>query len=229
MMKNTFHILVVDDEKELLELVVSYLEKEAYKVTTAKSGHEALHYVYSQPIDLVVLDVMMADMDGFAACEKIREFSSIPILMLTARSGEEDKIKGLKIGADDYIVKPFSPRELVARIEATLRRSNGMQTTTNIVKINELEIDKSGRNVFVDGQPINLTRKEYDLLSFLVEHQGQVFTREHLHDRLWGMDAETGTLRTVDTHIKTLRIKLKSAGWYVKTVWGIGYKFEAIQ
>ncbi|WP_017727137.1 response regulator transcription factor [Halalkalibacterium ligniniphilum] len=224
-MNKPFQILVVDDEKELLELVVYYLEKEKYTVITAKSGAEALQLLALQPIDLVVLDIMMPDMDGFTACEKIRAFSSIPILMLTARSSEEDKIKGLRIGADDYIIKPFSPKELVARIEAALRRANGLQPI-HMITIHELKIDKSGRLVFVDEQPVNVTRKEFELLLFLVEHRGQVFTREHLHHRLWGMDTEKGTLRTVDTHIKTLRLKLKSAGQYIKTVWGIGYKFE---
>ncbi|WP_332694520.1 response regulator transcription factor [Halalkalibacter lacteus] len=225
-MKDTRHILVVDDETELLELVTSFLEKESYKVLTAKSGQEAIHLMKIHLVDLVVLDVMMDKMDGFTACEKIREFSQVPILMLTARSGEEDKIKGLKIGADDYIVKPFSSRELVARIEAALRRSQGLQTTTNMLKIQELELDKSGRIIYVEREPINVTRKEYDLLLFLIDHRGQVFTRDHLHESIWGMDSQMGTLRTVDTHIKTLRLKLKSAERFIKTVWGVGYKFE---
>ncbi|MFC0558886.1 response regulator transcription factor [Halalkalibacter alkalisediminis] len=226
-MNNTRHILVVDDETELLELVTSFLEKESYNVLTAQSGLEALQLMETYLIDLVVLDVMMDEMDGFIACEKIREVSQVPIIMLTARSGEEDKIKGLKMGADDYIVKPFSPRELIARVEATLRRSQGLQAPTNRLRIFELELDKIGRMIYINREPINVTRKEYDLLLFLMEHHGRVFSREHLHERIWGMDSQMGTLRTVDTHIKTLRLKLKSAERFIKTVWGVGYKFEA--
>ncbi|WP_026674019.1 response regulator transcription factor [Alkalihalobacterium bogoriense] len=225
-MIKTKRILVVDDEVELLDLVTSFLEKD-YDIVTAQSGHDAIEIVESQFVDVVVLDVMMELMDGFTVCEKIREISQVPIVMLTARSGEEDKIKGLKLGADDYIVKPFSPRELLARIEAVLRRAQGIQTTKNIVRYHELEIDKSGRIIYVHREQINVTRKEYDLLLFLLEHHGQVFSRDHLHDRIWGMDAHMGTLRTVDTHIKTLRLKLQSAERFIKTVWGVGYKFEA--
>ncbi|TWI57221.1 two-component system OmpR family response regulator [Halalkalibacter nanhaiisediminis] len=230
MMKDTRQILIVDDEADLRKLVGSYLEKESYFVQTAKSGEEAIHILQQyHSIDLVVLDVMMDDMDGFTACEKIREFSMVPILMLTARSSEEDKIKGLKVGADDYIVKPFSPRELVARIEAALRRVDGLQTNKQMIKVQELEVDKNGRIIYLQGKPINATRKEFDLLLYLLEHRGQVFTREQLHERLWGMDSQMGTLRTVDTHIKTLRLKLKSAERHIKTVWGVGYKFEDAQ
>lgn len=220
-------ILVVDDEEELLSLVQSYLTKNSYRVLTAKSGAEAVRILPLHEIDLVILDVMMEDMDGFTACGKIREFSAVPILMLTARSSEDDKIKGLQLGADDYIVKPFSLRELAARIEAALRRTQGIQESSNLLKSGELEVDKTGRQVFVQGAEINVTRKEFDLLLFLMEHKGQVFTREHLHDRLWGMDAQIGSLRTVDTHIKTLRLKLTSADRFIQTVWGVGYKFEA--
>lgn len=220
------HILVVDDESDLLKLLTSFLEKE-YNVLTAQSGLEAVRLMESHVIDLVVLDVMMEGWDGFTTCEKIREISQVPILMLTARGGEEDKVKGLKLGADDYIVKPFSPRELAARIEAALRRTQGVQTAIKLVRIYELEVDKSGRIIYVNREPINVTRKEYELLLFLIEHPGQVFSREHLHDRIWGMDSQMGTLRTVDTHIKTLRWKLGSAERFIKTVWGVGYKFEA--
>lgn len=222
---NNTTILVVDDEVALLDLVTSFLKKE-YHVITTTSGIEAIQLIQTKAVDLIILDVMMEKMDGFTACEKIREISSVPVLMLTARSGEEDKIRGLKLGADDYIVKPFSPRELVARVEAVLRRSSGQKTASNIIKFQDLELDKSGRMVYVNHEPVNVTKKEYDLLLFLLEHHGQVFSREHLHDRIWGMDAQMGTLRTVDTHIKTLRLKLKSGERYIKTVWGVGYKFE---
>lgn len=220
------YILLVDDEADLLELVDSYLTDKSYNVIKAQSGEEALHLLQKQKIDLVLLDVMMDGIDGFTTCKKIRDISSVPILMLTAKSSEDDKIKGLRVGADDYIVKPFSLRELLARIEAALRRVNAFQENTQTFKAGELEIDPNGRLIFVNGQLVNTTRKEFDLLLFLFEHNGQVFTREHLHERIWGMDAKMGTLRTVDTHVKTLRLKLKSAERFIKTVWGIGYKFE---
>ncbi len=223
----TAHILVVDDENELLTLVATYLRKGNYNVTLATGGLEALAILKGQPIDLVLLDVMMADVDGFTICQQIREFSSLPIIMLTARGSEEDRVKGLQIGADDYMVKPFSLKELAARIDAALRRTKQLYSNTALLSIQELKVDKNGRNVYVKGELINTTRKEFDLLLFLINHDGKVFTREHLHERLWGADAEFGTLRTVDTHVKTLRLKLKSAGVYLKTVWGVGYKFEA--
>ncbi|GAE32597.1 response regulator transcription factor [Halalkalibacter hemicellulosilyticus] len=227
-MSELTYVLVVDDEVELLELVKTYLQKESYAVLTATSGREAIEFMHRYKVEFVVLDVMMDDMDGFTACERIRSFSQVPILMLTARSGEEDKVKGLKLGADDYMVKPFSPRELIARIEAVLRRSERMNVQTNRLKMGELEVDVNGRMVFVHQEPVRLTRKEYDLLLFLLEHRGQVFTREHLHERIWGMDTEMGTLRTVDTHVKTIRLKLKAAGALLQTVWGIGYKLEEL-
>ncbi|MCM3761191.1 response regulator transcription factor [Alkalihalobacillus oceani] len=224
-MKTLPHILLVDDEEALLELVASYLKTE-YEVTCASSGDEALSLLARHEIDLIVLDVMMPGMDGFTTCEKIRAFSSVPIVMLTARSSEEDKIKGLKIGADDYVVKPFSPRELMARIEAALRRSRAFSQPHEVLRRGPLLIDKHARELTLAGTAVTITRREYDLLVFLIEHEGQVFTREQLYDRIWGIDSEYGTLRTVDTHIKTLRLKLKSAGAMIKTVWGIGYKFE---
>lgn len=224
---NKRHNILIVDELDLRELVTSYLRKEGFAVYTAETGDEAIKRLEQEPMDLVVLDVMMDEMDGFTACKEIRAFSQIPIIMLTARGGEDDKVMGLQIGADDYIVKPFSPRELVARIEVALRRTQGIQQVDDSgYRFNELRIQPSGRKVFVNGQEISLTKKEYDLLVFLLEHRGRVFTREHLHDRLWGMDTQQGTLRTVDTHIKTLRLKLKPADRFIKTVWGVGYKFE---
>lgn len=225
-MNELTYVLVVDDEVELLELVKMYLLKENYRVLTATSGREAIELMHQYTIEFVILDIMMEDMDGFTACERIRSFSQVPILMLTAKSSEEDKVKGLKIGADDYMVKPFSPRELIARMEAVMRRTQPVKVEENKIHVGELELDLNGRLLFIEQEIIRLTRKEYDLLLFLVEHQGQVFTREHLHEQIWGMDAKMGTLRTVDTHIKTLRLKLKSAGRMIQTVWGIGYKFE---
>ncbi|MDQ0205664.1 response regulator transcription factor [Alkalicoccobacillus murimartini] len=224
-MNQAAHVLVVDDEQELLQLVVTYLKNEEYVVYTATDGHEALQTLEQQSIDLVILDIMMEGMDGFELCKRIRTTSQIPVVMLTAKSSEDDRIRGLKLGADDYVVKPFSPRELMARVEAVLRRMNVGQTDVNKIEIAELVIEKNGRKVFVGGHLVNLTRKEYDLLVFLLESSGQVFTRDHLLMRLWDID-HNKTARTVDTHVKTLRLKLQTAGRFIQTVWGVGYKFE---
>nr|WP_078381132.1 response regulator transcription factor [Sutcliffiella halmapala] len=223
-MSNSIRILIVDDEKEMRQLIETYLLTENYEVYHAVNGEDALDFLFVENVDLIILDVMMPEMDGFTACKKIRQHYTTPILMLTAKSDELDKVRGLKLGADDYVMKPFSPKELLARIEAMLRRSKqsffDKLTSTNVV------IQKSAREVKVVGEKINLARREYDLLVFLMEHAGQVFSREHLHEVVWGIDSEKGTLRTVDTHIKTLRYKLNLAGDTIKTVWGIGYKFE---
>ena len=218
-------VLVVDDEKELLQLVATYLLNESYEVLKASDGYEALHLLETESIDLVILDIMMEGTDGFELCKRIRATSSIPVVMLTAKSSEEDRIRGLKLGADDYVVKPFSPRELMARVEAVLRRMKVGQPDEQQIQINELLIDKNGRKVFVENELTTLTKKEYDLLVFLYESKGQVFTRDHLLIRLWDAD-HNKTARTVDTHIKTLRLKLKTAGRFIQTVWGVGYKFE---
>ncbi|MEK4564644.1 response regulator transcription factor [Alkalihalobacillus sp. FSL R5-0424] len=218
-------VLVVDDEKELLQLVATYLVNESYEVFMASDGYESLHLLETESIDLVILDIMMEGMDGFELCKRIRATSSIPVVMLTAKSSEEDRIRGLKLGADDYVVKPFSPRELMARVEAVLRRMKVGQPDEQRIQISELLIEKSGRKVFVEDEATTLTKKEYDLLVFLYESRGKVFTRDHLLMRLWDAD-HNKTARTVDTHIKTLRLKLKSAGRFIQTVWGVGYKFE---
>ncbi|MGD6776766.1 response regulator transcription factor [Sutcliffiella horikoshii] len=223
-MKNAFCVLVVDDEAEMREMLGMYLQKENYQVLHAENGEEALDMLYDHEVDLIILDLMMPDMDGFTACKKIREKYMMPILMLTAKSDELDKVRGLKLGADDYVMKPFSPKELLARVEALLRRSN--QAFFDVVSHSEITVQKSARQVLVGGERINLARREYDLLLFLMEHEGKVFSREQLHDVIWGLDTEKGSYRTVDTHVKTLRFKLKDAGAKIKTVWGIGYKFD---
>lgn len=224
-MSRDSHILVVDDEHDLLQLVKTFLEKEGYQVHTAFDGFAAMDILSSISIDLVILDIMMEGIDGFELCKRIRETSQIPIVMLTAKSSEEDRIRGLKLGADDYVVKPFSPRELMARVEAVLRRMKTQQIEFQRVEVGELAILLEARKVYVHEELVNLTRKEYDLLVFLYESRGQVFTRDHLLLRLWDPD-HNKTHRTVDTHIKTLRLKLNSAGRFVQTVWGVGYKFE---
>lgn len=223
-MKRAFHVLVVDDEADMREMLGIYLKKEDYQVLHAENGEEALDILYEQEVDLIILDVMMPVMDGFTACKKIRKKYMLPILMLTAKSDEWDKVRGLKLGADDYVMKPFSPQELLARVEALLRRSN--QAFFDVVSHSEITVQKSARQVLIGEERINLARREYDLLLFLMEHEGKVFTREQLHDVIWGLDPEKGSYRTVDTHVKTLRFKLKDAGSKIKTVWGIGYKFE---
>ncbi|MCM3768095.1 response regulator transcription factor [Neobacillus niacini] len=222
---NKNKILIADDEEQMLVLLSSYLEKEGYITYTAHDGIEVLDLWNKGTFDLLILDIMMPKLDGSTVCKKIREASKVPIIMLTAKGEELDRVNGLKIGADDYIVKPFSPKELVARVEALLRRSNDFNQKQNLIKLGELVIDIEGYKVEVAGKLVNLTRKEFSLLNFLISNQGQVFSREHLLDRLWGLES-MGTLRTVDTHIKTLRIKLGNAGAYIQTVWGVGYKFE---
>ena len=220
-----YKVLIADDEEHMQMLVQSYLEKEGYETVTAEDGEEALARWSQGKFDLVILDIMMPKMDGFTVCQKIREVSNVPIIMLTAKSEELDRIRGLKIGADDYIVKPFSPKELVARVEALLRRSNNFRHKQHLMELGDLVIDLEGYTAAVQGKRLNLTRKEFNLLEFFFNHKGQVFSREQLLDHVWGLES-TGTLRTVDTHIKTLRIKLGSSGDLIKTVWGVGYKFE---
>jgi two-component system response regulator ResD len=217
-------ILIIDDEKEMRELIRLYLSAEGFTCIEAKDGEEGLELLRTTHVDLILLDIMMPRLDGYRFCMKVREQSQIPIIFLTARSDEWDRVYGLKIGADDYIVKPFSPNEVVARVQAVLRRTKTMETSPYL-HIGPIEIDERGRKVLVHGQPVILTLKEFELLVLLAKHRGQVFTREQLLDRVWGIHY-VGSTRTVDTHIKTLRIKLGEAGNIIQTVWGVGYKIE---
>lgn len=229
-MKQNIRILVADDEREILDLVSSYLVKEGYFVIQADDGLQVLSILEKEKVDLVILDVLMPNLDGFSTCEKIRNLSNIPIMMLTAKSDERDRIHGIKIGADDYVVKPFSPKELLVRIEAMLRRTYDFNLKqSSVLKVGELNINLKGRKVMFNDQILDLTRKEYDLLLFFVKHRNQVFNREQLLDHVWGMEYHKGTPRTVDTHVKTLRFKLGSIGKMVKTVYGVGYCFEVEQ
>ncbi|MBA2875511.1 response regulator transcription factor [Thermaerobacillus caldiproteolyticus] len=218
-------VLIVDDEEDMRFLVSMYLENSGFACLQAKDGEEALQIIRREQVDLILLDIMMPKMDGFTLCARIREQSDVPVLFLTARGDEWDKVKGLKLGGDDYIVKPFSPGELIARIEAVMRRVYQEKHRNGGLSFGPLCIDEKGRKVTVDGETIVLTLKEFDLLLFLAKHHGQVFSRDDLLVRVWGYDY-TGNARTVDTHIKTLRIKLKQGSHFIKTVWGIGYKFE---
>jgi two-component system, OmpR family, response regulator ResD len=219
-------VLIVDDEEDMRFLVCMYLENSGFVCLQAGDGEEALQLVKKEKVDLILLDIMMPNMDGFSVCERIRTVSKVPIIFLTARGDEWDKVKGLKLGGDDYVVKPFSPGELIARIEAVIRRTENLHNDAgDVLTFGAVQINEKGRKVIVDGKEAVLTLKEFDLLLFLAKHNGQVFSREDLLTRIWGYDYY-GNVRTVDTHIKTLRLKLKEYGHFIKTVWGIGYKFE---
>jgi two-component system, OmpR family, response regulator ResD len=215
-------ILIVDDEQEICQLVGMYLENSGYSWDEANNGESALSKISQSNYDLLILDIMMPVMDGWTLCKKIRETSNVPVIFLTAKGEEWDKVNGLKMGADDYIVKPFSPGELIARVDAVLRRTKN--TDASVIQIGQIKINEKSRNAFVSDKPLSLTLKEYDLLLFFCKHQDHVFSREQILERVWGFDY-FGTARTVDTHIKTLRIKLGQDADYISTVWGVGYKF----
>lgn len=215
-------ILIVDDEEEICQLVGMYLENSGYSWDEANNGEIALSKISQSNYDLLILDIMMPIMDGWTLCKKIRETSNVPVIFLTAKGEEWDKVNGLKMGADDYIVKPFSPGELIARVDAVLRRTKNMDAS--VLQIGQIKINEKSRNAFVSDKPLSLTLKEYDLLLFFCKNQDHVFSREQILEKVWGFDY-FGTARTVDTHIKTLRIKLGQDADYISTVWGVGYKF----
>ncbi|WP_258359609.1 response regulator transcription factor [Moorella sulfitireducens] len=219
-------ILVVDDEAGLRQLVRLYLEKDGMEVAEAASGYEALEKIKQNNFDLLILDLMMPDGDGWSVARVVRSKMDLPIIMLTARGDEMDRLTGFELGADDYVVKPFSPRELVARVKALLRRTGGDGKRGEQLHYPGLSIDITGRVVKVRERTIeNLTPKEFDLLLFLARHPGQVMSREKILEKVWGYDFY-GDLRTVDTHIKNLREKLGRGHDFITTVWGVGYKFE---
>lgn len=226
---NKCQILIVDDEWNMRNLLRVYLTKNNFDVTEAKDGHEALSKIEQTAFDLIILDVMMPDIDGWEVCAQVRQTKQIPILMLTARTETKDKVHGLNMGADDYLVKPFVPEELIARVEALLRRSSFTEKTnpqSKVVTIQGVRIDPEKREVLIHGQPIELTLKEFDLLYVLANHLGRVYNRELLLDHIWGNDY-FGDLRTVDTHVKNVREKVRKAGLSynpIQTVWGVGYK-----
>lgn len=224
-----FKIAVIDDEPKIRELLRVYLEKEGYVVVEASDGIAALEVVENQKPNLVILDIMLPGKDGLEVCKKIRQTSMLPILMLTAKGEEIDKVIGLELGADDYLVKPFSPRELMARVKALLRRSQCATQEKDLLKIDGLEIDVAARKVTVSGTEIFLTPKEFELIQYLTQNKGQVISRERILEKIWGYNY-FGDLRTVDTHVKNLREKLGADySQYLKTVWGIGYKFEVVK
>jgi len=222
-------ILVVDDEKRIVDLVRLYLEREGYIVDEALNGEDALEMISQKSYDLIILDIMLPVVDGWTVCKELRKNYDTPVIMLTARGDEFDKVLGFELGADDYVVKPFSPRELTARVKALLRRtaSKSDDEESGTLVFPDLFIDPSARVVKVNNKEVTLTPKEFDLLYFLARNKDKVFTREKLLEEVWGYDFY-GSLRTVDTHVKQLREKLgrSKAASYINTIWGVGYKFE---
>lgn len=216
-------ILIVEDEKNMQEIIAEYMRRGGHSCLTAEDGVDALMLLKNNSVDLMILDIMIPHLDGFSVCKLAREMSSLPIILLTARDGEEDKLKGYHLGADDYMTKPFSPKVLLAKANALLRRSSALPADN--MSAGKISIVPASRRVFLDGQEISLTYKEYELLRLFMTNPGQLFTREQLLNRIWGYEFE-GTTRTVDTHIKTLRQKLGSAGSYIVTLIRSGYKFE---
>lgn len=217
------NILIVEDEKNMQDIIVEYMRRGGHTCFTADDGVDALMVLKSNPMDLMILDVMMPHLDGFSVCKMAREMSNMPIIMLTAKGGEDDKLKGYEYGADDYITKPFSPKVLLAKANALLRRSSS--APLDALSVGKITVIPSSHKVFIDGQEITLTHKEYELLYFLMVNPGQIFARNQLLNRIWGYDFE-GTTRTVDTHIKTLRQKLGDEGKHIVTLIRSGYKFE---
>jgi DNA-binding response OmpR family regulator len=225
------HVLVVEDEPQIAALVRENLQAEGYSVSVAGDGHTALRLLGERPPDLVILDWMLPGLDGLEVCRRIRARSITPILMLTARGEELDRVLGLEVGADDYLTKPFSMRELVARARALLRRIDLMTQlpadTPRPLEVGDLRIDVSGRTASVAGTPVDLTPKEFDLLAMLAEQPGRAYSREYLLHRIWG-EEYIGFDRTVDTHVVRLRKKLGPLGDCIATVWGVGYKLRIV-
>lgn len=218
-------ILVVDDEARMRKLVRDFLSVKGYTVVEAGDGEEALDIFFEQKdIALILLDVMMPKMDGWQVCREVRQSSKVPIIMLTARSEERDELQGFDLGIDEYISKPFSPKILVARVEAVLRRTHGIDASS-VMDAGGIEIDKSAHMVKIDGKEIDLSFKEFELLTYFVENQGIALSREKILNNVWNYDY-FGDARTIDTHVKKLRNKLGDKGNYIKTIWGMGYKFE---
>lgn len=217
-------ILVVDDEARMRKLVKDFLSIKGYQVLEAGDGEEAVDLFFQQKdIALILLDVMMPKMDGWEVVKTIRKYSQVPIIMLTARGEESDELQGFNLGVDEYISKPFSPKILVARVEAILRRSNG--GSQDVIDVDGIHIDKTAHQVSVDGKPVDLSYKEFELMTYFAENQGIALSREKILNNVWNYDY-FGDARTIDTHVKKLRSKLGEKGEYIKTIWGMGYKFE---
>ncbi len=217
------NILIVEDEKNMQDIIAEYMRKGGHTCFTADDGIDALMILKNNPMDLMILDIMLPHIDGFTFCKMAREISGMPIIMLTAKGEESDKLKGYEYGADDYTTKPFSPKVLLAKVNALLRRSAA--EPLDVLSVGKISVMPAARKVFLDGQEISLTHKEYELLYLFMLNPGQIFRREQLLNRIWGYDFE-GTTRTVDTHIKTLRQKLGSEGKHIVTLIRSGYKLE---
>lgn len=222
---NRLKILVVDDESRMRKLVKDFLVKQNYEVIEAGDGSEALDMFFAnQETALIILDVMMPKMDGWQVCKEIRNYSKVPIIMLTARADERDELQGFQLGVDEYIAKPFSPKILVARVEAILRRTN-QSTENEVLEYGEIIINKAAHVVTINGKNIDLSFKEFELLTYFMENKGIALSREKILNSVWNYDY-FGDARTIDTHVKKLRSKLGEKGDFIKTVWGMGYKFE---
>ncbi len=221
-----YRILMVDDEEKIRALVRKYAEFEGNTVVEAKDGMEAVSLALTQDFDIIVLDVMMPELDGFSVCKEIRKTKNTPVIMLSARGEEYDRIHGFELGIDDYVVKPFSPKELMMRINAVLKRSGHAGADREVLTIEGLTVDFSARRVTIDGQNIDMTPKEYDLFFYMAKNRGIALTRENLITNVWGYDFY-GDDRTLDTHIKLLRKSLGAYSKYIVTLRGVGYRFEA--
>ena len=222
---DSLKILVVDDESRMRKLVKDFLAKKNFQVLEAGDGEEAMDIFYKEKdIALIILDVMMPKMDGWEVCREVRRNSRVPIIMLTARGDERDELMGFELGVDEYISKPFSPKILVARVEAILRRS-GMDASGDLISAGGIVIDKAAHQVTIDGRNVELSFKEFELLSYFIENEGIALSREKILNSVWNYDY-FGDARTIDTHVKKLRSKMGEKGEYIKTVWGMGYKFE---
>lgn len=218
-------VLVVDDESRMRKLVRDFLVKKDFEVLEAGDGAEAIDVFFAtKDIALVILDVMMPKMDGWQVCREIRSYSQVPIIMLTAKSDERDELLGFELGVDEYISKPFSPKILVARVEAILRRTSGL-AADDVIRAGGIEVNKAAHEVTIDGRSIELSYKEFELLTYFMENQGIALSREKILNSVWNYDY-FGDARTIDTHVKKLRSKLGAKGDYIKTIWGMGYKFE---
>lgn len=221
-------ILVVDDESRMRKLVKDFLQKNNYEVLEAGDGSEALDIFFEQnDIALIILDVMMPKMDGWQVCREIRNYSKVPIIMLTAKGDEKDELQGFDLGVDEYISKPFSPKILVARVEAILRRA-GKAASGDVMEAGGIHLDQAAHMVTIDGQNVELSYKEFELLTYFMENKGIALSREKILNNVWNYDY-FGDARTIDTHVKKLRNKLGAKGEYIKTIWGMGYKFEVDQ
>ncbi len=219
-------ILVVDDESRMRKLVKDFLTKSDYDVIEAQDGSQALDIFYeTKDIALIILDVMMPKIDGWQVCREIREYSKVPIIMLTAKSDERDELQGFQLGVDEYISKPFSPKILVARVEAILRRTNQI-ASDGALEAGGIVINKAAHMVMIDNKQIDLSYKEFELLTYFIENQGIALSREKILNHVWNYDY-FGDARTIDTHVKKLRNKMGEKGDLIKTIWGMGYKFEA--